>query len=151
MIQRISSPVHQLTEDDNAVIDLPLYLVITLIIGLFVLGSILSMIFIPTFFTPHPIISVSPVLTPINNTTASIQYQITVHTPEQTPITNAHVIIKNQDTIATNTTNNTGMATIVIHPIIPPGLHETYFDVIVRTASYQPFHHQNMLKVILRC
>lgn len=147
------SPVknrHSFLKDDSAVIDLPVYLVITLIIGSVALVSILSMMVLPSIFTDTPIVSVEPLITSINTTNSSIQYQIYVTTPDHQPIRNAHVILKNQHTIAMNSTNKSGGATITIPVRIPSGLQQVYLDVIVKTASYQTISNNNMLKVILR-
>jgi hypothetical protein len=137
-------------KDDSAVIDLPMYLVITLIIGSVALVSILSMMVLPSMFTGTPLVSVEPLITSINTTNASIQYQVYVSTPDHQPIRDAHIILKNQNTIATNSTNNSGGATITIPVTIPSGLQQIYLDVIVKTASYQTVTNNNMLKVILR-
>lgn len=142
--------IHHLTHNDTAVIDLPVYLVITIIIGIFVLGGILSMIFLPSFFTPTPVVTINPLIAMVNNTSTSIQYQVLIQTPDQKPIANAHVIIKNDQTIRTNITNISGMTMITVQPKIPQGLHETFFDVLVKTSTYKSVEHRQMLKVVLR-
>jgi hypothetical protein len=142
-----SSSIHN---HDSAVIDLPMYLVITLIIGLVALGSILSMIVLPSFFAPTPQISADPLVAIINSSDASINYHIHVTSVENSPIEDAHVIIKNTNVIATNKTNTSGWTTVSVQPKIPSGLHETYFDVIVKSPSYQQVTYNHMLKVILR-
>lgn len=139
-----------LIHDNAAIIDLPLYLLITIIIGLIALGSIFSMMVLPTFFTPKPIVTATPLITTINHSNETIHYHIHIISEDHHPIANAHVIIKNTNTIATNTTNTSGQTTIPIQPTIPPGLHETYFDVIVKPPTSQQVTKHHLLKVILR-
>lgn len=135
--------------DDSSVVDIPMYLVVTLIIGLVVLASILSMIFLPSLTTETPLVFVEPLLSSINTSTGSIQYHVRVTTPTHQPMVDAHVIIKNQQSIATNSTNESGQTIVSIQVRIPQGLQETYFDVIVKSNRYQTLTNTNMLKVIL--
>ena len=135
---------------NDSVVDLPMYLVVTLIIGSVALASILSMIFLPSFTIETPLVFVEPLLTSINTSNGTIQYHVRVTTPTHQPLSNAHVIIKNQQSIATNSTNASGETIVTIQATIPPGLQETYFDVIVKSPRYQTFTNINMLKVILR-
>jgi len=141
---------HQINTNTIAVIELPLYLVVTTIIGVIVLGSILSMMILPAYLTPTPVVTVSPQIAVINNTSTPLHYQVHVKTPDHHPITHAHVIIKNDHMISTNTTNTTGIAILTLTPNIPQGLHETYFDVLVKTSQFKPVHQKHSLKVILR-
>lgn len=134
----------------DAVIDLPMYLVVTIIIGLIALGSILSMMVIPPFFTATPVVIIDPVVTTVNASNSSITYYVKVNTPDHQPIRNAHVIIKESTTIAINTTNASGETRVRIQPEIPSGLHEIYLDVIVKTNNYQTLTNTDLLKVILR-
>lgn len=136
--------------DDDSVVDVPMYLVITLIIGSVALASILSMIFMPSFTTETPLVFVEPLLSSINTTNGSVQYHVRVTSPTHQPMVNAHVIIKNQQSIATNSTNESGETIVKIQVTIPQGLQETYFDVIVKSPRYQILTNTNMLKVILR-
>jgi len=140
---------NHIISNDSAILDLPLYLVVTIIIGIIALTSILSMIILPTYFTPTPVLDITPVVTSINSSDTSIRYQALVKTPDGKPIEHAHVIIKNGQAISTNTTNELGMAILTIQAIIPTGLHECYFDVIVKSSTHQVTHPQ-MLKVVLR-
>jgi flagellar basal body-associated protein FliL len=145
-----STPKQTIKGNNTAVIDVPLYLLITIIIGLIALGSIFSMMILPTFFTPKPIVTATPLITTINQSNETIHYHFYIHSEDHQPITNAHIIIKNTDTIATNTTNKSGQTTITVQPTIPRGLHETYFDVIVKPPTNQRVTKNHLLKVILR-
>jgi hypothetical protein len=140
--------IFHFANNDSAVLDLPLYLVVTIIIGSIALASILSMIILPPYFTPNPVLTITPVVTAINSSNTTIQYEALVNTQEGKPIANAHVIIKNGQTISTNITNEFGIANLSIQAIIPPGLHECYFDVIVKSSTHQ-VSYQKMLKVVL--
>ena len=139
-----------LSNSTDAVIDLPMYLVVTIIIGLIALASILSMMVFPPFFTETPVLIIDPVVTTVNASNSSITYYVKVNTPDHQPIRNADVIIKESNTIAINSTNASGETTISIQPEIPLGLHEIYLDVIIKTNNYQTLTNTDLLKVILR-
>lgn len=141
---------HEIKSDSTAVIELPLYLVVTIIIGIVVLGSILSMMMLPSYLDPTVSVTVKPQIAIINNTTTPLHYHVLVQDPNHQPIANAHVIIKNDYTISTNTTTNLGQTNVTLTPSIPQGIYETYYDVIVKTPDFQPFHQKHLLKVILR-
>ncbi|MBS3749293.1 MAG: hypothetical protein KGY65_05655 [Candidatus Thermoplasmatota archaeon] len=134
----------------DAVIDLPMYLVVSIVIGIIALGSILSMMVIPSFFSETPIVTIEPLVTTVNASNSSITYYVQVNTLDHQPIRNAHVIIKESNTIAVNTTNSSGETRVNIRPMIPAGLHEVYLDVIVKTNRYESFTNTDLLKVILR-
>jgi len=134
----------------DAVIDLPMYLVVTIIIGLIALGSILSMMVVPPFFTETPIVTIEPLVTTVNASNSPITYYVKVNTPDHQPIRNAHVILRESNTIAVNTTNSSGETRVSIQPVIPVGLHEVYLDVIVKTNRYGSVTNADLLKVILR-
>lgn len=140
---------HSLVSNDSAVLDLPLYLVVTIIIGIIALTGILSMMVIPPYFSPTPELSINPVVTTINRSNTLVHYQALIQTPEGQPIEQAHVIIKNGQTIATNTTNELGKANLTLQVTIPNGLHETYFDVIIKSSNHRISFPQ-LLKVVLR-
>jgi hypothetical protein len=133
----------------KAVIDLPMYLVVTIIIGIIALGSVLSIMVLPSFYTSNPIVTVDPLIASINNSTSTITYYVQVHTQDHQPIEDAHVIIKHSSTINANTTNSSGQTTITIQPKIPQGLHENYLDVTVKASGYATMTNTKMLKVIL--
>jgi hypothetical protein len=127
-----------------------MYLVVTLIIGILALASMFSLMFLPVFPSETPHVTVDPLITSVNSTNSSITYQVQITDTNHRPLTNAHIIIKNMDTIAVNTTNESGMATLNVQVTMPIGLHETYLDVIVKTSKYPTFSSEDMLKVVLR-
>lgn len=133
----------------EAVIDLPMYLVVTIIIGIIALGSVLSIMVLPSFYTSNPIVTVDPLIASVNNSTDTITYYVQVNTQDHQPIGDAHVIIKHLSTINANTTNSSGQTSITIQPKIPRGLHETYLDVTVKASGYPTITNTKMLKVIL--
>ncbi len=134
--------------NDSAILDLPLYLVVTMIIGIIALTGILSMIVLPSYFNPTPVLSITPVVTSINTSSSPITYQALVTSSNGKPIKDAHVIIKNGQAISTNTTDEQGKSILTIQATIPIGLHECYFDVIVKYSNHHVTYPQ-LLKVVL--
>ncbi|MDG6218109.1 MAG: hypothetical protein QCI00_01545, partial [Candidatus Thermoplasmatota archaeon] len=65
---------------NDSVVDVPMYLVVTLIIGSVALASILSMIFLPSFIIETPLVSVEPLLSSINTSNGTVQYHVRVTT-----------------------------------------------------------------------
>lgn len=145
----ISTHRFELHHSDSAVLDLPMYLVVTLIIGILALTSIISMMILPVFPSETPHVTIHPLIKSVNTSNFVISYQVQVIDTDHRPLSDAHVIIKNVDTIAVNTTNQTGSATLMVQGNIPLGLHETYFDVIVKSSKYPTFTSENMLKIVL--
>jgi len=144
-----SQPNMPSIKQTEAVIDLPMYLVVTIIIGIIALGSVLSIMVLPSFYTINPIVTVDPLIASVDNSTDTITYYVQVNTQDDQPIGDAHVIIKHSSTIKANTTNSSGQTTITIQPKIPHGLHETYLDVTVKASGYPTITNTKMLKVIL--
>lgn len=134
--------------NESAILDLPLYLVVTMIIGIIALTGILSMIVLPSYFHPTPVLSISPVVTSINNSSSQVRYHAVVTSSDGKPIKDAHVIIKNGQAISTNSTDEQGKSILTIQATIPMGLHECYFDVMVKYSNHQVFYPQ-LLKVVL--
>lgn len=143
-------PFQMFRSNDNAILDLPFYLLVTIIIGLLVIIGIFSMMIIPSFISSEPVLSISPMITTTNSRNTSINYSILLQTKDNQAISQAHIIIRNEFVIATNVTNATGQTIIPVEISIPEGLYEAYLDVIIKSNTNPTITRKDMLKVVLR-
>lgn len=132
----------------DAVIDLPLRLVVSLIIGMISLAAILSFILQPGFIDPELNVTLSNSIIVTNESNVAHPIQVTVLNEIQHPIKQAQVIFKSNYFIDSNQTDENGKTILIVNTTDMQTTYETYVDVMVKASGYQPYERQNLIKII---
>ena len=134
----------------NAVIGLPMRLIVSIIIGTIALIAILSFILNPCLFPKKMIISIDPMINtlPEGENISEFDFNLTVSELDGHPITNAQVIIKGLGGIGSGSTDENGKVTIGITVELVEGQNENYLDVSVKAPCHESFLQNDMIKIV---
>ncbi|RLF41622.1 MAG: hypothetical protein DRN12_02690 [Thermoplasmata archaeon] len=133
---------------DNAVVALPMRLIVSIVIGTAVLSAILSFISDSSYITPSMVVSVDPIFYKMNSSRGILNISLSVSSKDGKPIKDAVVIIQGLDGFASAITDSNGNANISISIVFPKYIHEGYLDVTVKALDYPNFHQDDMIRVI---
>ncbi|MDG6229591.1 MAG: hypothetical protein QCH96_06465 [Candidatus Thermoplasmatota archaeon] len=134
--------------DRNAVIDLPMRLIVSVIIGTIALSTIIAVIVQPCLFPRSLSISIDPLTHTINDTSSNISFQVHVIDDSGHPVSHATVIIKGLDTIKSNVTDDSGDTLLILSMRFPEGISEMFLDVIVKAPCATTRTLNNYLRII---
>jgi len=137
-------------KNENAVIDLPMRLTVSIVVGTVALIAILSFIINPCLFPGKMIVSVDSMVNeiPVGNVSSEFNFTFSVIDTEGHSIHNANVIIKGLGGIGSGSTDENGEITIQISAELKEGQYEGYLDVSVKAACYETFSQNDMIKIV---
>jgi hypothetical protein len=135
--------------DTNAVLDLPMRLTVSLIIGGIALAAILGYMLNPCLFPGRMIISVSPMVEGIDfGGPENIDFTVTVTDSEGRGVSQASVIIVGLGGIGHGSTDGSGTVTIeVANIMLEDGVFEGFLDVQVKAPCFESFSQRDMIKI----
>jgi len=133
--------------DSSAVIDLPMRLVVSLIIGTVALSAIIAFMMHPCII-PHTLsVSIDPLVLSINGSDQNVSIKIHVSDESNDPVNDAVVTIKGHDVIIANTTDHLGDTVLSFPVTIPEGISEIYLDVMVKASCARSQVFSNCIRV----
>lgn len=133
---------------EEAVIGLPLRLVVCVVIGMISLGSILGFMTSRDLFPDSLVVSVVPMLTMVGNGTQNVSFLVTVQNPQGGGVESATVIVSGLGGAGMGRTNGSGKALVSLAVVLEPGLFEGYLGVRVDAVSHARYLSGSMLKVV---
>ena len=132
--------------DNRGVLELPLRMVVTLVIGSAALIIILSFILQPCLFPKSLQVSWHP---SIIESDVEKEIIISVYDPKGKPVSGATVMISGLGTVGVNKTNGEGEASISIRASLPEYRSEGYLNLRVKVnRCYEDFYQENAIKVV---
>ena len=132
--------------DERGVIDLPLRLLVTLVVGAAALSIILYYVLAPCWFPEHLQVQWDRL---VINADEDETIVVTVMDSHGNPISRASVIISGLGNASSNKTEGEGTATLCIRCSLPPYRNEGYLDVSVDAPGcYEKFFQENAIKVV---
>ncbi|HDN51240.1 MAG TPA: hypothetical protein ENG06_05650 [Thermoplasmatales archaeon] len=132
--------------DERGVLDLPLRLLVTLVVGAAALSIILYYIFTPCWFPEHLQVQWHPL---VINADEEEKIVITVMDSHGNPVSRASVIVSGLGNASSNKTINNGTATLEIQCSLPSYRNEGYLDISVHAPGcYEKFFQENAIKVV---
>jgi hypothetical protein len=134
--------------NEDAVVGLPLRLVVCLVIGMVALGSILGMMMSMDLIAKPMVISVSPMLAVVGNGTQNVSLLVSVQDPEGGGVDRATVVVVGLGGAGLGRTNGTGKTWVNLGVCLEPGLLEGYLDVRVSAVRYPRFEQVSMVKIV---
>ncbi len=141
--------IKKITKENSAVIDMPMKLVISLIIGSIALATIIGFI-TQSSIIPVPLyVTVQPTIASINDSVNISYFSIVIKdSSNHKAINQGLVIIKGTGIIAYNYTNKTGRCIIPVTINLENGINEIFLDVEVKALGYDYYVHENMIRII---
>ena len=138
-----------LMRNNNAVLGLPLRIMVSLVIGTVALGAILSYILNPCLFPERLVVSVSPMMTTVSgDQPVNATFLVHVNDTKSHPICDARVIIKGLGGACSGYTDNQGKITLVVQVQLDPGIHEGYLGLSVSASCHEPFEQFDVIKIV---
>ena len=137
-----------LCSDVSAVIDLPMRLVVTLIIGTVALSAIIAFVAQPCLLPQSLFVSMDPLVSSVNTSDRNVSIQFTVTDDHHNPVKDALVTIKGNYVIKANRTDNNGWTILVFEVSISEGISEVFLDVVVKASCSTTRSFTNAIKII---
>lgn len=132
--------------NEKGVLELPLRMVVTLIIGSAALIIILSFIFQSCLFPKSLQVSWHP---SIIESDVEKEIIISVYDSKGKPVSGATVMISGLGTVGVNKTNGKGKTSINIRASLPEYRNEGYLNLRVKVnGCYEDFYQENAIKVV---
>jgi len=133
-------------DDERGVLDLPLRLLVTLVVGAAALSAILYYLSAPCWFPEHLQVEWNP---QIINAEEESRINIKVMDSHGNPVSRASVIISGLGNAGSNKTGEDGTTTILISCSLPSYRNEGYLDISVNAPGcYEKFFQENAIKVV---
>ena len=133
---------------DDAVIALPMRLIVSIVIGTAVLIAILSFTSSFDLISPSMSVSINPLVYKVNGSSGMINLSIYVSSTNGKPVDNAVIIVHGLGGFASAVTNASGRVNVSISIVFPRYIHEGYLDVTVKAQGFSKFFQENMIRVI---
>lgn len=146
----MSKQESSLFHESAAVIDLPMRLVVTLIIGTVALSSIIAFIAQPCLIPQNLSVSLDPLVTSVNTSERNVSIRCVVTDEMHMPVKDAVVLIRGNHVIKANRTDDKGLAILVFEVSFPEGISEMFFDVVVKSSCATTQTLSNAVKIIQR-
>ena len=139
-----------LTNNNYAVIGLPLRLTVSLIIGVAALSFILLFILNPCLFPEKMIVNIEPMVNIIPSDLDEYEFSIDVKIADRDgyAIKDASVLIKGLGDAVSDTTDSNGKVILKIKPRLENGVNEGYLDIVVKAGCMEKFSEEKMVKII---
>lgn len=139
----------RIISDEHAVLSSPLRLLISLIIGIIVLGAILSSLSNPCLLPKKLVVSVTPMIEtiPCDNQTP-LTFFIFVNDSSGHTVQGASVILIGLGGASSNTTDSSGKTMIDIQCTFEKGMYEGYLDVSVKAPCHETFFYRDLIKIV---
>jgi len=145
----IFEQLQQFKKNKNAVIDLPMKLTVSIIIGTVALIAILSYIMNPCMFPSQMVVSVNPILNTIpGNQPSELDIIVFVNDTDGYAIKDAIVLIKGLGGIGSNYTDENGETTINITVELAQSANEGYLDISVKAACHEKYIQDELIKIV---
>lgn len=136
-------------KNKKAVIELPMRLTVSIVIGTIALIAIFSYMLNPCLFPDKMMVSTNPLVYTVSGTDpADLDIVVNVTDTQGNPIQGAVVLIKGLKGIDTNTTSNTGSTNITITVTLEEEANEGYLGVNVKAACHETFDQQDLIKIV---
>ncbi len=134
---------------DNAVIGLPMRLLISIVVGgaviLTVNGFLNNIDLLPKTLS----VTVSPIICYLDdNNIVNLSFQVSSRDGE--PIANALVVVKGLNGLSYNRTNKHGVANISVTVNLPDDAYEGFLDVFVEATGYSKYEQKGLVRVVRR-
>jgi hypothetical protein len=139
--------VHLLCNED-AIVGLPLRLVVCLVIGMAALGSILGLMTSQDLLPRPMVVSVSPMFGVVGNGTQNVSFVVSVQDPEGRGVGMATVVMSGLGGAGVGRTNASGGTVVSLSVCLEPGVLEGYLDVRVSAVRHPRFEQGSMVKVV---
>lgn len=136
-------------KNDEAVLDLPLRLTVSIVIGMIALVAILSYICNPCLVPQKMVVAVTPHIVHLSgNDPENISVSISVNDTNHHPISGAAVILKGLGGASSGYTDENGGVILIIQVHLESGLSEGYLDVVIQVVCHDSFDQKDMIKVV---
>jgi hypothetical protein len=136
-------------QNDDAVLGLPLRVMVSLIVGTVALGAILSYILNPCLFPERLVVSVSPMMTTVSSDQASnATFLVHVNDTKSHPIRGARVIIKGLGGAGYGYTDRQGKINLMVKVHLDPGIHEGYLSLSVSAPCHESCEQFDIIKIV---
>ncbi len=133
--------------DKSGILELPLRMVVTIVIGGVALATILSFILQPCLFPSDLQVSWQP---SVIESDMEEKISVEVKNSRGNPISGATVLISGLGTASVNKTNAHGKTTLYIKATLPQYRKEGYLNIRVTVGGcYKKFYQENAIKVVM--
>ncbi len=140
-----SKPHRTLSKNCKAVIDMPLRLTVTIIIGTITLLAILGYMANVSVLPEEIIVEVDAYTAQM---TSNNSFQITVTDTKGNPLPESLVIIKGLEQLSSNTTDAAGTTNIAVSCSLNTTQSQGYLDIVVRPPDgYKDYSQEKMIKI----
>ena len=135
--------------DEEAVIGLPLRIVVSLVIGMTALASIVSLITSVGVFSQPLVVSVSPMLGTVSgNGSQNVSFAVVVMDRAGHRIDAATVILSGLGGAGIGRTNASGSTWVQLPVSLQEGVWEGYLDVSVSAVAHPRYWQEAMVKIV---
>ena len=135
--------------DEDAVIGLPLRIVVSLVIGMAALASIVSFMTSTGVFSQPLVVSVSPMLGTISgNSSQNVSFVVAVTDRTGHCIDAATVILSGLGGAGIGRTNVSGRTWVQLPVSLQEGVWEGYLDVSVSAPAHPRYRQEAMVKIV---
>ena len=146
---KVSKHILHFVTNSDAVLGLPLRLTVSLIIGIVALAAILSYIYHPCLLPRNMVVSITPMVGTISSDDPTdVSFIVFVNDSAGHSVSGASVFIKGLGGAGSNVTDDHGKAGVRVTVHIEKGSLEGYLDVTVKTACYNIFSYNDMIKIV---
>jgi len=140
--------VKQLRIDEQAVIDLPMRLLISIVLGCIVITTALGFIDTIDLIPSEMMVNINPIIYTINSSREIVNISIHVSSRNGKPIEDALVVVRGLGGLSYNRTNEEGLANLSIQVELPEGVYEGYLDVSIEAEGFSKYIQRNLIKII---
>ena len=138
-----------LLDNEDAVIGLPLRIVVSLVIGMVALASILSFMTSSGVISQPLVVSVSPMLRTISgNESQNVSFMVVVMDRNGHCIDAATVILSGLGSAGIGRTNASGRTWVQLPVSLQEGIWEGYLDVSVSAPPHPRYKQEAMVKIV---
>jgi hypothetical protein len=134
--------------NEDAVVGLPLRLVVCLVIGMAALYSILGLMTQRDLIPRPMVVSVSPMFGVVGNGSQNVSFVVSVQDAEGGGVDEATVLLSGLGGAGIARTNGSGAAVVALAVRLEPGVCEGYLDVGVTAVGRPRFVQESMVKVV---
>ncbi len=136
---------NKFSRNNKAVIDMPLRLTVTIIIGTIALLAILGYMSTFSYLSEEIIVEVDTYTAQLKSNNS---FQITVTDAKGNPLPGSLVIIKGLEQLSSNTTDATGRTTLEVCCSLNATQSQGYLDMIVKPPDgYKDYLQEKIIKI----
>jgi len=139
----------KIINNKEAVVGLPMRLMVSIIIGTIALAFIISYVTNPFLFPQDMKVSINPFVHIVDSENPTeINIKFNVNDSDNKPIEKAEIIIKGVNTISNNYTDQNGVSTFNIIISMDENLIEDYLDVKVKKPGFNTYSKNDLIKIV---